>query len=171
MPRRRPPSAAGDAAARTIAASWLSRRDYCSAQLAQRLEQRGFDAPTVQATLAELIERRFVDDARYARAFVAVHAGRGQGPLRIRHELITAGLTPVLAEEALQEYAAEQGGWTALARRLRARRFGAAAPQDRAEWARQARFLHYRGFSTDHIRGALGDEATDGTESADIESV
>jgi regulatory protein len=157
---------AAGADARTVAAGWLSRRDYCSAQLAQRLAQRGFDAATVQAALTELIERRFVDDARYARACVAVHAGRGQGPVRIRHELLTAGLTTALAEEALEEYAAEQGGWAALARRVRSRRFGAAAPRDRAEWARQARFLHYRGFSTDHIRGALGDEAMDGAESA-----
>jgi len=152
-------------AARTIAAGWLSRRDYSSAQLAQRLAQRGFDAQTVQVALAELIERRFVDDARYGRAFVAVRAGRGQGPQRIRHELIAAGVTPALAEEALEEYAAEQGGWTALARRVRSRRFGTAAPRDRAESARQARFLHYRGFSTDHIRAALGDEAMDGAES------
>lgn len=149
-----------------MAAGWLARRDYSSAQLAQRLAQRGFDADTVQLALAELIEGRYVDDARYARAFVAVHARRGQGPLRIRHELTAAGLTGALAEEALEQYAAEQGGWAALARRVRSRRFGRTLPQERAAYARQARFLHYRGFSIDHIRGALGDEAVDGAESA-----
>jgi regulatory protein len=152
------------AAALKAAAGWLSRRDYCSAELAQRLAERGFDADTVQAALATLAERHFVDDARYARAFVAMHAGRGQGPRRIHHELTAVGLASELAETALHEYAAEEGGWAALARRVRVRRFGATAPRVRAEWARQARFLHYRGFSTDHIRAALGDEALDGTD-------
>jgi regulatory protein len=149
-------------AALSAAAVWLARRDYCSVELAQRLADRGFDPESVQAALRELTERRFLDDARYARAFVAVHAGRGQGPLRIRQELTGRGLPSALADEALQAHAGEQGGWATLARRVRVRRFGDAAPPDRAAWARQARFLHYRGFSTDHIREALGDEATDG---------
>ena len=161
---------AGCEAALAMAAGWLARRDYCSAELAKRLAARGFEAPAVQAALAELSERHFLDDARYARAFVAVHARRGQGPVRIRHELVRVGLAAQLAEEALQEYAGQQGGWVALARAVRVRRFGAGVPRARAEAGRQARFLHYRGFSTDHIRGALGDaadETPDGPEGPD----
>jgi len=50
----------------------------------------------------------------------------------------------------------------ALARGVRARKFGPGVPQDRKERARQARFLQYRGFSTDHIRAVLeGDPEED----------
>jgi regulatory protein len=52
----------------------------------------------------------------------------------------------------------------ALARAARTRKFGPEIPKDRKERAKQARFLQYRGFSTDHIRAALdGDlEVDDG---------
>ena len=42
-----------------------------------------------------------------------------------------------------------------LARDARIRKFGATIPKDRKERAKQARFLQYRGFSTDHIRAVL----------------
>ena len=42
-----------------------------------------------------------------------------------------------------------------LARAARARKFGPDIPKDWKERSRQARFLQYRGFSTDHIRAVL----------------
>jgi regulatory protein len=39
---------------------------------------------------------------------------------------------------------------------VRNRKFGPEPPADWPEKARQARFLQYRGFSSDHIRLALG---------------
>ena len=42
------------------------------------------------------------------------------------------------------------------AREARIRRFGPEVPLERAQKVRQARFLQYRGFSSDHIRSALG---------------
>jgi regulatory protein len=46
--------------------------------------------------------------------------------------------------------------WRARAFEVRIRKFGPEAPEDWAERARQARFLQYRGFSSDHIRAATG---------------
>ncbi len=89
---------------------------------------------------------------------------RGQGPARIRQELRRAGV----AEDADREAAADpaNGGtdFARLARETRTRKFGPKVPKDWKEKARQARFLQYRGFSTDHIRAALdGDfEVDDG---------
>jgi regulatory protein len=45
--------------------------------------------------------------------------------------------------------------FVSLARAARARKFGAELPKDWKERSRQARFLQYRGFSTDHIRAVL----------------
>ena len=44
---------------------------------------------------------------------------------------------------------------SSLARAARARKFGPELPKDWKERSRQARFLQYRGFSTDHIRAVL----------------
>ena len=44
-------------------------------------------APSSQASVQE----RLLDDARYAEHFVAYHAGRGQGPVRIAHRAARAG--------------------------------------------------------------------------------
>jgi regulatory protein len=62
------------------------------------------------------------------------------------------GLPAELIDEAL----ASGPDFPALAAAARARKFGARTPKDFKEKARQARFLHYRGFSADDIRSALG---------------
>jgi regulatory protein len=51
-----------------------------------------------------------------------------------------------------------EGGpdWCLLARKVCRSKFGPAAPASWAQKARQARFLQYRGFSSDHIRAATG---------------
>jgi regulatory protein len=138
------------------AVTLLARRDYCAAELTARLTSRGFEPDAVRASLEQLRDRRYLDDERYARQFVASHARRGHGPVRIHHELTELGLGAELAEVAL----AEHGHWAQLAREVRARRFGAGAPQTWADKARQARFLQYRGFSNDDIRTVLGSDVT-----------
>jgi len=134
------------------AVAFLARRDYASGELAAKLRERGYDSGIVQALVADLAARRLLDDARYAGHFVAYHRARGQGPSRIRRDLEGFGVAGVLIDEAL----ATVPDWAAVAREVRRRRFGAAAPADWAAKGRQARFLQYRGFSNDHIRSALG---------------
>ncbi len=130
----------------------LARRDFGSAELAGRLRERGYDESTVATTIASLLERRALDDARFAMHFVAYRAGRGQGPARIQRELGDLGVASALIEEAI----AAGPDWLALARDVRRRRFGPEAPEDWPGKSRQARFLQYRGFSNDHIRTAIG---------------
>ena len=130
----------------------LGRRDFCSAELAQRLGEQGFEAPVVQAVIADLIQQRFVDDARYTENFVRIHADRGHGPRRIRHDLQALGVPAGLIEQSV----ADGPDWARLAREVRIRKFGVAVPESWQEKGKQARFLQYRGFSNDHIRSALG---------------
>jgi regulatory protein len=163
----------GDPLAKVLgtATAWLARRDHCAPELAARLERRGFGAALIEQALEALRERGYLDDERYAREFVRVHVGRGQGPLRIRYELVGLGLSTALAESALQQHAEEQGSWGTLARRVRQRRFGEQWPAERSERARQARFLQSRGFSPDHIRTALGQYAPDELDAESTDDV
>jgi regulatory protein len=139
-------------AARETAIGLLARRDFASGELRQRLERKGFDAATAAAAIAELTEERALNDVRYAENYVSYHAQRGHGPLRIAADLRALELPDSLVEAAL----AAGPDWRALARELRLRKFGPEAPTEWPEKARQARFLQYRGFSSDHIRSALG---------------
>jgi len=147
------PSLKSDVAAISAAATGhLARRDFASAELAARLEERGFDPAAIATVIAELLDDRILDDARFAENFVRSHARRGQGPIRIRQDLRALGLPDAIVQAALDA----GGDWHALARSVRDAKFGEAVPADWTEHARQARFLQYRGFSTDHIRSALG---------------
>ena len=160
MRRRRPERsaahalAAGDeAAARLAALRLLNRRDYCAAELTARLVERGAAEADAAAVVMQLGCERLVDDARYAEHFVAWHAGRGQGPLRIAQELRALGVEPDLVAQAVE---AGSTAWRERCTQVRRRRFGEKPPAEWKERARQARFLQYRGFSADQVRAALG---------------
>jgi regulatory protein len=130
----------------------LARRDFASGELRQKLGSQGYDAAVAAAVVAELIEARAIDDSRYAENYVAYHSGRGQGPVRIGADLRSLGVPAALVDAAL----ATGPDWRELARAIRIRKFGAEPPAEWTEKTRQARFLQYRGFSSDHIRAATG---------------
>lgn len=139
-------------AARMVALSLLARRDFASGELRQKLGSQGYEAPVAAAVVSALIAERALDDARYAENYVTYHAGRGQGPIRIASDLRALGIPTELIEAAV----ASGPDWRALAREVRTRKFGVESPAEWKERTRQARFLQYRGFSSDHIRAATG---------------
>ena len=153
------------AAALAAAVTLLARREFCSIELGAKLAARGFEPGAVRSALEELVERRYLDDERYTRQFVVIHAERGQGPLRIRRDLAELGLPAALIESQLESH----GEWAALARKVLSRRFGAKPPRGWPDKARRMRYLQYRGFANDHIRSALGSDASGGLE-MDIET-
>lgn len=139
-------------AARRTAIAQLARRDFASGELRLKLESQGYDKALVAALIAELTQERVLDDARYAEHYVAYHAERGYGPLRIAAELRSQGVPDALVDSAL----GTGPDWRKLAHEVRIRKFGAETPEEWTEKTRQARFLQYRGFSSDHIRAATG---------------
>lgn len=132
----------------------LARREHGRSELERKLAARGFPADTIAAVLDRLQSERLLDEARFAEAFVSGRARRGQGPVRIRAELRERGVTDAGGGEAL---ALAEVDWLRLAREAREAKFGVAPPADYREWARQARFLQYRGFTMEQIRAALGE--------------
>jgi len=148
----RPEAAADPEAIRAAALTLLARRDWLTGELSARLQAAGGDGDTTAAVVGELVGERLLNDARYAERYVASRAERGQGPLRIAADLASLGAPQELIEAAL----ASGPDWSALAGEVRRRKFGAEPPDSWAEKARQARFLQYRGFSSDHIRAATG---------------
>ncbi len=148
-------------AARNAAVALLAGRDFTAGELLAKLTSRGFSPDTARAVVEELTAAGTLNEARYAENYVAWHAARGQGPLRIGADLRKHGVDEALIEAALG------GGpdWTGLARRVCRSKFGPRAPVSWREKTRQMRFLQYRGFSSDHIRAATGADSdwTEGT--------
>jgi len=132
----------------------LARRDFARAELHAKLRSKGFEAAAAEEVVAGLAARGVIDDRRFAENYVNWHAQRGQGPIRIAAELRRHGVPDALVDAALA------GGpdWRALASRARRAKFGGQPPASWTDKARQARFLQYRGFSSDHIRAATGAE-------------
>ncbi len=106
----------------------------------------------VTDTVEELVAEGILNDTRYVENYVSYHADRGEGPLRIEAELQEFGVPADLIQAALDS----GPDWKARARDVRIRRFGADIPETWPQKAKQARFLQYRGFTSDQIRAALG---------------
>jgi regulatory protein len=139
-------------AARRAALDALARRDHACADLRHKLLDKGYDVAVVAPLLEALRAEKLLDDRRFTENFVAYHAARGQGPLRVGAELRRLGLEGSLIEECLGAYP----DWIGCLRNARQKKFGAEVPDNHADRQRQARFLGYRGFTSAQIRTALG---------------
>ena len=132
----------------------LARREHSLAELRAKLAAREFPPGEVDTALAALGREGLASDDRFLEAFISSRIRKGQGPIRVRDELRQRGIDGATAEAAL----ADAHDWCALAREVRAGRFGATSPVDVRERARQARFLEYRGFTSGQIRASFGSD-------------
>jgi regulatory protein len=139
-------------AARVAALDALARRDHASEDLRRKLLEKGYDAAVVAPLLDALRAEKLLDDRRYMENFVAYHAARGQGPIRVRADLRRHGLEGILVEECLDAFP----DWIVHLRKARQKKFGTNLPSNYADKQRQVRFLGYRGFTSAQIRTALG---------------
>ena len=138
------------------AVALLARRDYSTRELRGKLKERGYLEHAIEPVLIDLEESRKLDDARYGANVVASRSRRALGPARIRTELKRKGVAAETIDQAIAGGEGEEApDFAQLARAARIRKFGPEIPKDWKEKARQARFLQYRGFSTDHIRAVL----------------
>lgn len=130
----------------------LARREHTVTELREKLRARGFDEPTIESTLAALLDEGLLSEARFVETFIASYARRGKGPVWIRAELERRGIPAATVADAL---AAGGADWTAAARDARHKRFGARPPADARDRARQLRFLQGRGFTAEQARAAF----------------
>ena len=86
----------------------LARRAHSVFEMRTYLERRSDDKDTVKRVLARLRERKYLDDARYARQFAGDRSRlRHQGRYRIARELRTRGVPDAHIESALAELAGQ----------------------------------------------------------------
>lgn len=149
-----PPSAAGEfTGVRLAAMDLLARREHSRRELRQKLRRRFRDRNLIDTVVEGLVQERLQSDSRYAQSYLRQRAERGYGPLRIRQEMRQRGIGD---DDIGAAFAAGDQDWLALAARAMTRKFGDSPCADLRERARRARFLQYRGFSTEHCSALLG---------------
>jgi len=160
----------------------LGQREHGRRELERKLRSKGHAPVLVEQVMDYLSQHDLQSDDRFAESFVRSRIQKGYGPVRIRQELATRGVSEEAQERQLTEPAEF---WLDVARRVLDRKFGrqtltrsAAAEveqdedsetdgddryrdsrdrdRDRNRWNAHARFLARRGFPADLIYRALG---------------
>ena len=160
---------------RHSALNLLSRREYGSVELAQKLNQkfRGAqvvfvkdpfsDGPDeaqplelvdmVDQIVFELVEENMISDQRFAESLIRSRWNRGYGPFYVRQELRQKGVSAELAATCMENFAED---WAEVAQRKAQVRFGGFEGSNTL-WAKAANYLQRKGFDRELIKQALGD--------------
>ena len=126
----------------------LARREYSRLELKRRLAPHAESEDEIDSLLAELSDRQWQSDERYAEAFIHSKS-RSRGRLRLQQELAAKGVDESLVRANLPDRDTELANALAVLHK----KF-AAPPQDFQEKQKQIRFMLYRGFEMDIVQAA-----------------
>ena len=133
----------------------LSRRDHGTFELEQKLLSKGYDRADIDAAVSYCLENHYLDDFRYAKSQTRQHIAKGHGLNRIRQELSMRRVAEATIEAALAE---EKVDWFELAKLTAEKKFKGKRAADQKEYAKQVRFMLYRGFDFEQVKYALSGE-------------
>jgi len=137
---------------RKAAMDYLARREHSRFELTRKLRGKGFELDEISTVLDQLQQEHLLDDVRFTQAYAQSRVNRGFGPVRINQELLERGIGNEMAEEILTHWS---DSWCELAAKQQQKKFKQTAG-DYQERTKQARFLQYRGFTTEQIWKVLG---------------
>lgn len=141
---------------RGAAMDYLSRREHATHELFQKLlAKKDYEADEISEALSRLADQGLLSDVRFTEAFINQRFNRGSGPLKIRAELRQKGISDAMIESYLD---VSDTKWSRSALAVRCKKYGVECPFDLKEKARQSRFLHSRGFSTEQTQYAIRDD-------------
>ena len=148
----------------------LKYRFNSEAELRRKLRAKRFERDDIEVAIARLHREKWLDDERFAGAFVRTRANKRVGKLRIRRELQVAGVNESTAEQALAENVdpeRERESLEALcARRLRVlvRRHGAEYLDSDEAHAKLTTYLIGHGYDSALVREVVKEAARGFTE-------
>lgn len=126
----------------------LARREHSVAELSRKLQSKAFDHTDINTVVAALCAEGLLNDERFMDHYIHHRRSKGFGPLRIHAELLERGIAQDLIEHQLK---ITDNAWLDDARKAWKKRFKNHLPTDFKSRAAQMRFLHYRGFTSEHI--------------------
>lgn len=161
MKRRNEDSGKSRPSAYEKALGLLARREQSRRELRRKLDQGGYAGSEADAALTRLANQHYQDDERFAGVLLRNRAAQGYGPLRIRMELKTHGLSDAAIRRLLDEAGVD---WNASAAAQLRRHYGGRPATDRAEQGKRAQFLLRRGFAAATVRYATHAEVDEADE-------
>lgn len=164
QPGRKSPEKRDKATAYAKALGMLARREHSRRELGRKLRQGGYEAEEATDALDRLGAQHYQDDERFGEMLVRSRAAQGYGPVRLRAELKSHGLSDARIRTLLEE--SEVDWATSAAAQLR-RRYGAKPAGDQAEKLRRAQFLLRRGFPAATVRGLTHAEVDELADESD----
>lgn len=131
----------------------LSRSDKSTQQVRVNLIQKNFAVDQIEAVIERLLALDYLNDQRYASAYVRTHGSRlGNGQLR--RKLLDRGIPEAMIEAALDENA--EPDQLALALQIAERRYQAIAGLPRQTVERRiSSLLLRRGFTSSTVWSAI----------------
>ncbi len=151
----------------TAAMRILRYRFNSEAELRRKLRAKQFEQDDIDAAIARLHREKWLDDARFAGAFVRTRANKRVGPLRIRRELQAAGVGNDEAAKAMSDNVdAEREGEAlrelcAKKARILTRRHGPGYLRTDEGAATLAAYLARQGYDSALVWQAVRDAARD----------
>jgi regulatory protein len=121
----------------------LVRREHSRKELGRKLKAKGVEREDADVALDKLNTQDFQNDARFAETLARSRAASGYGPIRIRAELGTHGLSREDMDIAMD---AGETNWLESARMLVDRKYGNKDLSDPDIRRKAADFLLRRGF-------------------------
>ena len=150
---------------RQRALEYLGKREYSYKELGQKLKpylDENDDMDSITAILDDFKTREWLSDARFTEQML--HARRAKfGSSKIIHELREKGVESTLIEGVVEQLKETE---LASAKEIWQKKY-INAPENRDEWAKQARFLQSRGFGFDVIKRVLNSSKENGQETDD----
>ena len=127
----------------------LGMREHSVHEMTGKLNAKSEMPDIVLAVIDELLENNFLSDERFAESYVRSRQNRGFGPIKIRSELQSKGVTSRLIGEFLDP---NSPYWIDVAREAYQKKYLPKPLTDYKEWAKRARFMQSRGFTMEHIQ-------------------
>lgn len=130
------------------AAALCARSEQAPADIREKLLKWGLSVSAANRVLAQLIEQGYINEQRFARAFVNDRFRfNGWGRIKIAHQLRLKGISSEIIDEAMTLIDEEQYRQRLL-ELLQAKWRSVNDREPRAAWAAMMRFAVSRGFET-----------------------
>ena len=131
--------------------SLCARREYCCADIAEKLRRKGATPEQTAVLIDRLIEEGYIDEGRYARAFVHDKIlYNGWGRIKVARHLRAKGICPAYIQEAMPCITEEQYA-EVFQKVLRSKQRSIKGETDYEVRQKLARSLIARGFEPSYV--------------------
>lgn len=122
-----------------------------SGKIRDYLSEFGYERDVIEDVIAQLMEEKYVDDARYARKVLRTRTGsKAEGRVKLAARLEASGIPDEVIHEVLEdeEFQDERTIMEVIQDRYPVGSFSSNPAQARRELAKAVRYLESRGYST-----------------------